>query len=120
MNIQDWITLLFGGGSMITALGWILERKKRNEETRGLAISNESVEIENERKKVDLYQDMLNDLQSRYEAKYKEFEMMHDRKVRLLEDEIALHKRIINNLKVENEQLRKENIVLKNECRRTT
>ncbi|WP_161531316.1 hypothetical protein [Riemerella anatipestifer] len=106
MNIQDWITLLFGGGSAITGLGWILERRKRNEETRGIAVANESIEIENERKKVDLYQDMLNDLQARYEAKYKEFEEMHNRKVQLLEDEIKLHKRVIANLKAENTELR--------------
>lgn len=106
MNIQDWFTLLFGASSITTAFGWIAERRRRRAEVHTLVINNESAIIDNERKRVDLYKDLLDDLSARYEAKYKEFENMHERKVKLLEDEIRLHKRAIAQLKLENQELK--------------
>lgn len=107
-NIQDWITLLFGATSVSSALGWIAERKKRKADIHTIYMNNEGLALENERKKVDLYQDMLDDLSTRYEKKYNEFEEMHNRKVKLLEDEIAMHKRVIASLKTEIRELKEK------------
>ncbi|MGH1516923.1 hypothetical protein [Chryseobacterium sp. JK1] len=50
----------------------------------------------------------MDDLKPRYEEKFKEFSELTDRKVKLLEDEINLHKRINAQLKEENTMLRKK------------
>ena len=101
MNTVDIFTALFGMGFIGTAIGWIVERKKRNAET-------PTIDIENRGKQIQQYKDMLDDLPMRYEKKFKEFEELYNRKIQLLEDEIAVQKRVIASLKAENSELRKK------------
>lgn len=107
-TLQDWFTLLFGTGFIATVIGWVVERRKRKAETQTILANNETIEITNDDKKFEQYQKILDDLPERYEKRYKEFEEMHNRKIQLLEDEIALHKRVIATLKAENHELRKK------------
>lgn len=104
----DILNLLFGTGFLATLLGWLFERNKRKAEVQTIEANNESVEIANDDKKLEQYQKILDDLPVRYEKRYQEFEEMHNRKIKLLEDEIALHKRVIEILKAENTELRKK------------
>ena len=58
---------------------------------------------------VQLYEvlaDGIDDLGGRYETKFKEITELYENKVKLLQDEINLHKRIIAQLKEENTMLR--------------
>ncbi|GIJ95155.1 hypothetical protein CAPN002_23730 [Capnocytophaga stomatis] len=58
MNIQEWVTLLFGAGSVTTALGWFLERKRRKAETN-------TVQIENAKNLLSYYENLIEKLGER-------------------------------------------------------
>lgn len=96
---------LFGGGGI---LAYLFERKKNRAVTKGVEADASLKEINNSSKIVDLYKDALDDLENRYERKYKELSALYDRKVKLLEDEIRLHKRQNTAIKRENTDLRKK------------
>ena len=53
-----------------------------------------------------VYKDTLDDLQIRYEAKFKEITGLYEDKIKLLQDEITILKRSIKQLKEENILLR--------------
>jgi NifU-like protein involved in Fe-S cluster formation len=67
---------------------------------------NTGKEIDNADKLVKLYKEAIDDLGGRYETKFKEITELYENKVKLLQDEINLHKRIIAQLKEENTMLR--------------
>ena len=82
-------------GTFISALltglaGFIFGKRKQKAET-------ESIEVNN---------DTLDDLQTRYEAKFKEITGLYEDKIKLLQDEITILKRSIKQLKEENILLR--------------
>lgn len=86
--------------------GFVFGKQKLKAEVAGLDADNEGKKIENEDKLVKLYKDAIDDLGSRYEVRFKEVTSMYESKVKLLEDEINLHKRIVAQLKEENSMLR--------------
>ena len=89
-------------------IGFIFGRKKQNAETEAIEVSNDTIEIANADKLIKTYRDSLDDLTTRYEAKFKEIIGLYEQKVKLLNDEITLHKRIIEQLKEENRILRQK------------
>lgn len=100
-NISTFLSLVATGTA-----GFLFGRKKINAEVAGMDADNEGKEIENADKLLSLYKITIDDLGSRYELKFKEVTIMYEMKVKLLEDEINLHKRIIIQLKEENTMLR--------------
>ena len=97
----------FAGAIFTGVAGYVFGRGKLRAETEGLEAENEGKELENADKLVRLYKDAIDDLGSRYEKKYQEVTALYENKVRLLEDELKMHKRIINQLKSEIAALRK-------------
>ncbi|AZI53916.1 hypothetical protein EIB75_10560 [Epilithonimonas vandammei] len=99
---------MFFSAILTGVAGFMFGRKKMDAEVTGLNAENEGKEIENADKLVKLYKDAIDDLGSRYEVKFREVTSMYESKVKLLEDEINLHKRINAQLKEENTMLRKK------------
>lgn len=94
-------------GAILTGLaGFIFGRRKQNAETETIEAENTGKEIDNADKLVKLYKEAIDDLGGRYETKFKEITELYENKVKLLQDEINLHKRIIAQLKEENTMLR--------------
>lgn len=87
-------------------IGWFFGRRKTLAEAVG-------TEIDNDVKLSSHYKEILDDLKMRYETRYKEFEDMMNRKVKLLEEEIQLKDRKIKLQRQEIFELRKENRTLK-------
>jgi len=109
--MKDLLIEHFGAilGALGTALvGFLFGKGRLKAEVAGMDADNEGKEIENADKLVKLYKEAIDDLGNRYEVKFKEVTAMYDSKVKLLEDEINLHKRIIAQLKEENTMLRKK------------
>ena len=102
-NIGQILGYLFGAGGVFA---FIFERRKNKAETKGVEADAETKEINNSGKVVDLYKQALDDLEGRYEKKYQEITALYERKIKVLESEIKLHKRIITDLKRENLELR--------------
>ncbi|WP_312398784.1 hypothetical protein [Chryseobacterium sp.] len=100
-HIGTFLSLIVTGSA-----GWFFGRRKIDAEVEGIDADNEGKKLENDDKLVNLYKDALDDLGNRYEAKFKEFSEISERKIRLLEEEINIQKRI-------NEQLKAENTLLK-------
>jgi hypothetical protein len=73
----------------------------------------ETTAIDNDIKLSGHYKEILDDLKSRYERQYKEFEDSMTRKVGLLEEEIRLKDRKIKLQLQEIIELKKENRILK-------
>jgi tRNA A37 N6-isopentenylltransferase MiaA len=73
----------------------------------------ETTAIDNDIKLSSHYKEILDDLKSRYENRYKEFEDSMNRKVELLEEEIKLKDRKIKLQQQEINELKKENRTLK-------
>lgn len=103
-HISEIIGYLFGAGGL---LAFIFERRKKQAETQSLEADAESKEINNGQQVVSLYKSALDDLSSRYEKKYIEITDLYERKIKVLEDEIRVHKRMLTALKKENAELRK-------------
>ena len=96
-------------GAVLTGVaGFLFGKKKMQAEVDGLSADNEGKEIENADKLVKLYKDAIDDLGSRYEVKFKEVTELYENKVKLLNDEINLHKRIVAQLRDENTMLRQK------------
>lgn len=73
----------------------------------------ETTAIDNDIKLSSHYKEILDDLKSRYENRYKEFEDSMNRKVELLEEEIKLKDRKIKLQLQEINELKKENRILR-------
>jgi hypothetical protein len=105
--LREHITVLMS--TLISGLaGFLFGRKKQSAELAGMNAENEGKEIDNAEKLIHLYKESLNDLGDRYEKKFQDFVRISEQKTKLLEDEIALHKRVISNLKKEISMLKKE------------
>ncbi|GEN71566.1 hypothetical protein [Chryseobacterium lathyri] len=101
-------------GAVLTGLaGFIFGKRKLRAEVAGINADNEGKEIENADKLVKLYKEALDDLGSRYEAKFTEFSDLSDKKVLMLQQQIDFQKRINEQLKAENNLLKAENTMLK-------
>jgi hypothetical protein len=101
-------------GAVLTGLaGFLFGKRKLRAEVAGMNADNEGKEIENAEKLVKLYKETLDDLGSRYEAKFKGFSDLSDKKVALLQEQIDFQKRINEQLKAENNLLKAENTMLK-------
>ncbi|WP_233860989.1 hypothetical protein [Tenacibaculum piscium] len=103
-NIGQILGYTLGAGGVGMA---ILERRKNNAITKSVEADAESKEIGNGQQVVSLYKDALDDLSERYEKKYQEITSLYERKIKVLEDEIRVHKRMLTTLKKENSELRK-------------
>lgn len=104
-NLEQFIGYLFGAGGL---LAYVFERRKKQAETKGVEADAKSKEIENSEKVVSLYKNALDDLSTRYEKKYNEITALYERKIKVLEDEIRVHKRMVTALKKEIAELRKQ------------
>ena len=101
-------------GAVLTGLvGFLFGKRKLRAEIAGMNADNEGKEIENADKLVKLYKEILDDLSNRYEAKFKEFSDLSDKKVLMLQEQIDFQKRINEQLKAENNLLKAENTMLK-------
>jgi hypothetical protein len=104
-NIALIISTIFGGGGLAA---YFFERKKNNAVTKGVEADATTKEIDNGGKVIDLYKQALDDLENRYEKKYQEINSLYERKIKVLEDEIRLHKRMNTALKKENADLKRQ------------
>ena len=99
MKFVDFVPILTASVGAFTA--WFFTRKKQ-------AAQTDNLEINNSDKIIDQYKMALDDLCIRYEQKYEELSKACDRKVKVLEDEIRVHKRRYRLLKKENTELTKQ------------
>lgn len=94
--------------AVLTGLaGFLFGKRKLRAETETIEVNNNTIEISNADKIVGMYQKTLDDLQVRYEAKFKEIINLYEEKIKLLQDEISILRRTNKQLKEENEILRK-------------
>lgn len=103
--LQQIIPYLFGAGGV---LAFIFERRKNTAVTKGVEADVDSKDIQNGKDVVSMYKEALNDLNNRYEKKFNDIVLMYDRKMKVLEDEIKLHKRMNTALKRENADLKRQ------------
>lgn len=104
-NIGIIISSLFGVGGI---WGYLFERKKNKAIANGLEADADSKDIQNGKDVVTMYKGALDDLNDRYEKKFNDVVEMYDRKLKVLEDEIKLHKRMNTALKRENADLKRQ------------
>lgn len=106
-------------GSLLTAITgtgyftFLFTKSKYKVEVLQAKENAESTAIENDIKLSGHYKEILDDLKSRYETRYKEFEDLMNRKVDMLEEEIKLKDRKIKLQQQEIIELKKENRTLK-------
>ena len=74
--------------------GFLFSKHKRKAETNNLEISNTE-------KLLNQYREVLDDLTARNEKKFIELEAAYERKIKVLEEEIKIHKRLIEAFKQE-------------------
>ncbi len=103
-NIEAIIASIAGTGGF---LGWFFERRKRRLHNQGVEADVESKEIENSKEIINMYKTTLDDLGKRYEDKFKDVSTLYEQKIKLLQEEIRAQKRINQNLRRENADLRK-------------
>ena len=97
----------FVGVVLTGVAGFFFGKRKLRAETETIEVNNDTIEISNADKIVGMYQKTLDDLQVRYEAKFKEIINLYEEKIKLLQDEISILRRTNKQLKEENEILRK-------------
>ncbi|MRI64503.1 cell wall anchor protein [Ornithobacterium rhinotracheale] len=105
-TIQDWITLLFGGGTLVNLIGWLTERKKRTVEIQNLKTENESKEIENAERVLKYYREMVEDLAGKLKTAISELDEAKktikelEEKVEALTRELTKYKQLNGKAKV--------------------
>jgi tRNA A37 N6-isopentenylltransferase MiaA len=105
--------------SILTAVGgtgyftFLFTRSKYKVDVLQAKENAETTAIDNDIKLSGHYKEILDDLKSRYESRYKEFEDSINRKVELLEEEIRLKDRKIKLQQQEINELKKENRILR-------
>jgi hypothetical protein len=111
-NILVWI------GSILTAIGgtgyftFLFAKDKYKVEVKQALKNAETTDIDNDIKLSGHYKAILDDLKVRYESRYKEFEDLMNRKIKLLEEENKLKDRKIKLQQQEIVELKRENRLL--------
>lgn len=119
-NIISQIVVLLtaiGGTGLFT---FLQTKKKYTIEVLQAKENAETTAIENDIKLSGHYKEILDDLKSRYENRYKEYEDSINRKVKLLEEENRLKDRKIKLQQQEINELKKENKILKDNAKNST
>ena len=112
--------------SILTAVGgtgyftFLFAKSKYKVEVLQARENAETTAIENDIKLSGHYKEILDDLKSRYEVRYKEFEDLMNRKVLLLEEELKIKDRKIKLQQQEIIELKKENRILKANAKNAT
>ncbi len=112
--------------SILTAVGgtgyftFLFAKSKYKVEVLPARENAETTAIENDIKLSGHYKEILDDLKSRYEIRYKEFEDLMNRKVLLLEEELKIKDRKIKLQQQEIIELKKENRILKANAKNAT
>lgn len=108
-------------------LSFLFARSKYKQEVEKIKVevlqareSADTIAIDNDIKLSGHYKEILDDLKSRYEIRYKEFEDLMNRKVLLLEEELKIKDRKIKLQQQEIIELKKENRILKANAKNTT
>lgn len=109
-NIPQLLGYLFGAGGI---MAYIFERRRKQAEAQGVEADSRGKEIENKSNLVNVYREALDDFNVRCEKKVLDITELCDRKVQVLNEEIAAHKRINANLRKENSELTKQNTELR-------
>ena len=113
-------------GSILTAITgtgyftFLFAKSKYRVEVLQAKENAETTSIENDIKLSGHYKEILDDLKSRYEIRYKEFEDLMNRKVLLLEEELKIKDRKIKLQQQEIIELKKENRILKSNAKNAT
>jgi hypothetical protein len=121
--MEQIILILSGLITTITGTGYftfLFMKSKYKQDVEKLKVevlqakeSAETTAIDNDIKLSGHYKEILDDLKSRYETRYKEFEELMNRKNSLLEEELKLKDRKIKLQQQEINELKKENRTLK-------
>ena len=108
-------------------LSFLFARSKYKQEVEKIKVevlqareSADTIAIDNDIKLSGHYKEILDDLKSRYEIRYKEFEDLMNRKVLLLEEELKIRDRKIKLQQQEIIELKKENRILKANAKNAT
>lgn len=108
-------------------LSFLFARSKYKQEVEKIKVevlqareSADTIAIDNDIKLSGHYKEILDDLKSRYEIRYKEFEDLMNRKVLLLEEELKIKDRKIKLQQQEIIELKKENRILKINAKNAT
>lgn len=108
-------------------LSFLFARSKYKQEVEKIKVevlqareSADTIAIDNDIKLSGHYKEILDDLKSRYEIRYKEFEDLMNRKVLLLEEELKIKDRKIKIQQQEIIELKKENRILKANAKNAT
>lgn len=104
-NLPTILGYIFGSGFLGA---YIFERRKNNAVTKGVEADVDSKDIQNGKDVVSMYKEALIDSNKIYEKKFNDIVQMYDRKTKVLEDEIKLHKRMNTALKRENADLKRQ------------
>lgn len=111
--------LILWTGSVITAITgtgyftFLFTKSKYKIEILQATENAETTAIENDIKLSGHYKEILDDLKSRYESRYKEFEVLMKRKIDMLEEELKLKDRKIKLQQQEIIGLKREIRILK-------
>lgn len=108
-------------------LSFLFARSKYKQEVEKIKVevlqareAADTIAIDNDIKLSGHYKEILDDLKSRYEIRYKEFEDLMNRKVLLLEEELKIKDRKIKLQQQEIIELKKENRILKINAKNAT
>jgi len=108
-------------------LSFLFARSKYKQEVEKIKVevlqareAADTIAIDNDIKLSGHYKEILDDLKSRYEIRYKEFEDLMNRKVLLLEEELKIKDRKIKLQQQEIIELKKENRILKSNAKNAT
>lgn len=111
--------LLLWIGTVLTAITgtgyftFLFAKSKYKVEVLQAAENAETTAIDNDIKLSGHYKEILDDLKTRYETRYKEFEDLMNRKIDMLEEELKLKDRKIKLQQQEIIELKRENRILK-------
>lgn len=90
------------GAIIATLVTWLITHSRYRAEVKQLERNGTTTAIENDIKLSSHYQELLDDLKSRYEGRYKEYEELMQRKVQQLELEVKSKEKQIKTLQQEN------------------
>lgn len=86
-------------GVMGSVFAYLFGRKKTTAEIKVIEEGTKTTKIDNEIKMSEYYKEMLDDLSSRYESKYKEVVALYEDRIKLLKSEIVLLRKQNSDLK---------------------